>query len=227
MRVLLYETVLEYIKARIADGTYAPGQRLPSVNALAQEVGVGVSTVREGIRVLESLGLLVVQQGRGVFVTADPRLAENPQETLAVAENATLLHLLETRKFVEPEIAGLAADRATPEEAAAIRQAVEEHAAGLLHAGDDFVQADLRFHRLLLAAAHNPVLARMVDAIDDLLVDGRRRTSHMPSTYDRSLHFHYLIADAVAAHDARQARSLMLEHILDLARDVELHLSTG
>ena len=226
-RVLLYETALEYIKSRIVDGSYAPGQQLPSVSALAAEVGVGISTVREAIRILESLGLLRVLQGRGVFVTALPRLAENPLETLAVAENTILLGLLETRKLFEPEVAGLAAERATPEEIAAIRQAVEEHEAQIKRSGGGFIASDLRFHQLLLAAAHNPVLTRMVQSIDELLVDGRRRTAHMPSTYGKSLHYHWLIADAVAERDSRRARTLMLEHILDLTSEVQRHLAAA
>jgi DNA-binding FadR family transcriptional regulator len=226
-RVLLYETALEYIKSRIVDGSYAPGQQLPSVSALAAEVGVGISTVREAIRILESLGLLSVAQGRGVFVTALPRLAENPQESLAVAENTILLSLLETRKLFEPEIAGLAAERATPEEIAAIRQAVAEHEHQIKRSGGGFIAADLRFHQLLLVAAHNPVLARMVQSIDELLVDGRRRTAHMPNTYGKSLHYHWLIADAVAEGDPRRARTLMLEHILDLISEAQRHLAAA
>jgi GntR family transcriptional regulator, transcriptional repressor for pyruvate dehydrogenase complex len=223
-RVLLYETALEYIKSRIVDGTYAPGQQLSSVSALAAEVGVGISTVREAIRILESLGLLSVVQGRGIFVIADPGLAEDPLATLAVAENMNLLGLLETRKLFEPEVAGLAAERATPEEIATIRQAVQEHEYQMKRSSEAFIASDLRFHRLLLAAAHNPVLARMVQSIDGLLVDGRRRTAHMPTTYDKSLHYHWLIADAVAERDSRRARTLMLEHILDLTSEALRYL---
>ena len=75
------------------------------------------------------------------------------------------------------------------------------------------------------SAAHNPVLTRMVQSIDELLVDGRRRTAHMPSTYGKSLHYHWLIADAVAERDSRRARTLMLEHILDLTGEVQRHLA--
>jgi DNA-binding GntR family transcriptional regulator len=67
----------------------------------------------------------------------------------------------------------------------------------------------------------------MVQSIDGLLVDGRRRTAHMPSTYGKSLHYHWLIADAVAERDSRRARTLMLEHILDLTSEVQRHLATA
>ena len=67
----------------------------------------------------------------------------------------------------------------------------------------------------------------MVQSIDGLLVDGRRRTAHMPSTYGKSLHYHWLIADAVAERDSRRARTLMLEHILDLTSEVQRHLAAA
>ncbi len=65
---LLYEKVLEYIKLKIADGTYSPGDRLPPVTTLAEELGVAVSTVREGMRALAMLGLISVKQGHGTFI---------------------------------------------------------------------------------------------------------------------------------------------------------------
>jgi GntR family transcriptional repressor for pyruvate dehydrogenase complex len=77
-KTLLYEKVLEHIKSRIIAGTYGPGDRLPPVTALAQELGVGVSTVREGMRALVSLGLVKVQQGQGTFITEYARLSEDP-----------------------------------------------------------------------------------------------------------------------------------------------------
>lgn len=217
---LLYETVLDYVKSRITDGTYLPGQRLPSVVALAQEVGVGTSTVREGLRVLESLGLIRIQHGRGVFVSEDMRLRENPAQMLALTEDESLLHIMEVRRIFEPEAAALAAERATAEQVRAIMEAAEEQERQIRQPGGDPIPADLGFHNLLVEAAHNPVLSRMVSSIGELLLDGRRHTTRIPSTYEKSIHYHYLIGHAVEVKDIRQARSLMLEHMTDLTNDV-------
>ncbi|MCX6028350.1 MAG: FCD domain-containing protein [Chloroflexi bacterium] len=223
-RALLYETVLDYVKSRITDGTYPPSQRLPSVVALAEEVGVGTSTVREGLRVLESLGLIRIQHGRGVFVSEDTRLRENPAQALALTEDASLLHIMEVRRIFEPEAAALAAERATPEQVRAIMEAAEEQERQIRQPGGDPVPADFGFHNLLVEAAHNPVLSRMVSSVGELLLDGRRRTTRIPITYAKSIHYHYLVGHAVEVKDVRQARSLMLEHITDLTNDVLNHL---
>jgi len=219
-RILLYETVVDTVKSRIADGTYQPGQRLPSLTELADEIGVGVSTVREGIRVLANLGLVRVHQGQGMFVTEDARLAENPLEALALVEDASLVAILEARKIFEPEIAALAAERATPEQVQSILGAAREQERQVRRGGDS-IPSDFGFHRLLVDAAHNPVLSRMVLSIDELLLDSRRRTAHVSSTFEKAVHYHHLIGRAVEQKDSRQARALMLEHILDVIKDME------
>jgi len=219
-RTLLYETVLHFVKTAIADGTYAPGERLPSVTALAAQLGVGVSTVREGIRVLESLGLVRVRHGRGTYVSDDPRLIENPLETFSLLEDSSLLSLLEARKILEPEIAALAAERAKPKEAEAIMQTVIEMRRQSESPGGNPLPADMEFHRLVLKAAKNVVLGRMMQAVDQFLLDSRRRTLRIEGSEVKAASFHYLIARAIKRRDADRARALMLEHILDVNEDV-------
>jgi GntR family transcriptional repressor for pyruvate dehydrogenase complex len=220
---LLYDNVIEYVKERITDGTYAPSQRLPSVSELAQEVGVGVSTAREGIRVLGNLGLVRVHQGQGMFVTEDARLQKDPLETLALIEDSSLLSILEVRKIFEPEAAALAAERATDEQIQNLKQAAVEQERQVRRSGDA-IQSEFGFHRLLVDAAHNPVLFKMMHSIDDLLLDSRRRTLRIIVNQDHSVHYHYLISHAIQSRDAEQARVLMLQHILDVMNHVKRYL---
>ena len=67
-RSLIYETVLEYIKGQLLTENIKPGERLPTVAALADKLGVGQASVREAYRVLETMGILEVRQGRGTTV---------------------------------------------------------------------------------------------------------------------------------------------------------------
>jgi DNA-binding FadR family transcriptional regulator len=222
-RTLLYEVVVDFVKSRIADGTYLPGQRLPSVSDLADEIEVGVSTIREGIRVLANLGLVRVHQGQGMFITEDARLAEDPQEALALAEDAFLLAVLEVRKIFEPEIAALAAERVTPGQLRAILQAAAEQERQARRSGDP-IPSEFGFHRLLLDAAQNPVLTKMMRSVEDELLDVRRRTTHMFQSPEHSVHYHYLIAHALETRDPDQARVLMSQHILNLTNAVKIYL---
>jgi GntR family transcriptional repressor for pyruvate dehydrogenase complex len=222
-RILLYENVIEYVKERIADGTYAPSQRLPSVSELAKEVGVGVSTAREGIRVLGNLGLVRVHQGQGMFVTEDARLQKDPLETLALIEDSSLLSVLEVRRIFEPEAAALAAQRATNEQIQNIMKAADEQERQVRLSGDA-IQSEFSFHRLLVDAAHNPVLFKMMHSIDDLLLDSRRRTLRIIVNQDHSVHYHHLISYAIQSRDPEQARVLMMQHILDVMNHVKRYL---
>jgi GntR family transcriptional regulator, transcriptional repressor for pyruvate dehydrogenase complex len=224
--ILRYEVVIDYVKERITNGTYMPGQRLPSASDLAAEVGVGVSTVREGIRVLGNLGLVRVHQGQGMFVTEDARLAEAPAQTLALIEDASLLSILEVRRIFEPEVAALAAQRAAPEQVQMLLRAAAEQERQVQRVGDAILP-EFRFHRLLLDAADNPVLTQMLRSVDDLLLDSRRRTLRIIVTQEHSVHYHFLISHAIERRDAEQARVLMAQHILDVTNGVQHYLATA
>jgi GntR family transcriptional repressor for pyruvate dehydrogenase complex len=222
--ILLYEMVIEYVKERITNGTYVPGQRLPSVSELAAEVGVGVSTVREGIRVLGNLGLVRAHQGQGMFVTEDARLADAPAQTLALIEDSSLLSVLEVRRIFEPEVAALAAQRASEEQIQMLTKAAVEQERQVQRAGDAILP-EFRFHRLLLDAANNPVLTHMMRSVDELLLDSRRRSLRIIVNQEHSVRYHFLIAHAVERHDPEQARVLMMQHILDVTNNVRRYLT--
>src|SRR5258706_11472351 len=76
--VQVYTTVVEAIKARVAAGDWAVGQRLPSITQLAQVLGVGTGSVREAVKVLASLGIIRIEHGRGMFVASAQRAQVDP-----------------------------------------------------------------------------------------------------------------------------------------------------
>lgn len=73
----LYRAVTEALRTRIADGVYRPGERIPSVEALADEFSVSTITIRRAIRELALGGVLIGRQGRGVFVTPRRRIVRS------------------------------------------------------------------------------------------------------------------------------------------------------
>jgi DNA-binding GntR family transcriptional regulator len=81
----------------------------------------------------------------------------------------------------------------------------------------------VQFHRQIALAAQNPILARMMDGINDLLIEGRRLTTRQPESVGRSVRYHMLIAGAIADHNPPQARLLMLAHVND-AIDIAISL---
>jgi GntR family transcriptional repressor for pyruvate dehydrogenase complex len=211
-RTLVYASILEELRHRIQIGLLRPGDKLPSVKDLAKEFRVAQSSVREALRVLESMKVLRIEHGRGVFVNEDPGLLVDPWGQLDVLEKRSFAALLEARLILEPQLAALAATRASEEEVCAIQATVDEMAARV-KAGEDFLEADLAFHDKIALAAANPVLARMVGVVSDLLLDGRRITNNLPGMPERAVRYHSLIAGAIADRNPSQAQLLMFAHI--------------
>jgi GntR family transcriptional repressor for pyruvate dehydrogenase complex len=216
---LIYETVLEYIKADLLQGNLQPGDRLPTVASLAQQLNVGLASVREAYRVLENMGILEVTQGRGTFVSARLSQGTGVLEQFQLAEQQTLEHLLEARKLIEPAVADLAAERATEAEARAILNAATKMEE-LARADKDFIDPDVAFDELIFVAAHNPVLANLLSALNHLLLDSRRLSSRLPGATEKATHYHKLIAHAIMDGNADGARNLMYQHLADVESDL-------
>jgi len=216
--VQVYTSVAEEIKARIATGDWVVGQRLPSISQLAQTLGVGTGSVREAVKVLASLGIIRIEHGRGMFVASAQRAQLDPYEHFQDVGAGSVLALCEARRILEPELAAFAAERGTDADLQSIREqalAMEQ----LVAEGLDFSEPDLQFHRLIALSAHNPVLARMMDGVNDLLRESQKITREQTMTH-RAVRYHLLIADAICERNPLQARLLMLAHVNDAINSV-------
>ncbi|HWQ12143.1 MAG TPA: FCD domain-containing protein [Roseiflexaceae bacterium] len=206
--------VVAAIQRRLAQGEWQPGDRLPSIAQLAQELGVSTGSVREAARVLASRGILRIEHGRGMFVAATHEPPVNLYEYFQQVETGSLLELFEARRLLEPELAALAAERATEEEAQRIYDlaVMMEQSA---KAGEDFAGPDIQFHLAIAAAARNAVLAGVMVGLNDLIVAGRRLTVALPGMTPRAVRYHLLVAEAIRERNPLQARLLMLAHMND------------
>lgn len=218
-RMHVSTSIIEAIKRRIATGQWVPEQRLPSISQLAHEFGVGTGSVREAVKGLAALGLIRIEHGRGMFVAAAQYPQVTSQEHVQNIGASSILALCEARRILEPELAAFAAERGSAAEHHAIReQALEMER--LVAAGQNFFAPDIQFHRLIALAAHNSVLERMMDSINDLLRESRTITSVQPGMTPRAVRYHLLIADAICERNSLQARLLMLAHVNDAINSV-------
>jgi GntR family transcriptional repressor for pyruvate dehydrogenase complex len=223
-RKLTYEAVYDRIKAKIAKGEWKAGDRLPPIEQLSAEFKVGVSSVREAIRILGKQRILRVEQGRGTFVQSD--IGDLPGDRIDFLENATMMQLLEARLVLEPELSAFAAERASDEEIRAISRNARSMKRKV-EAGEDFLKEDIEFHDLIAQAARNEVLSHMLGRIADLLLDSRRRSMKWPGMDDKAAAFHLLIADAIARRNPPQARNLMKCHMEDMITAFQTTLQRG
>ncbi|WP_135553912.1 FadR/GntR family transcriptional regulator [Paenibacillus cymbidii] len=215
MKKMTYATALEQIRRKIETGEWKPGDRIPTLQQIAAELAVGVSSVREALRILENQRVVSIEHGRGMFVRNDPQLLEDQAGKLRELGGMSLLTLMEARAVLEPELAAFCAERASRELARELRR-LADLMAEQMDKGGDFFATDLRFHSLIAEGADNPVLANMLAAISDQLLESRRQTNTLPNMRTKSSNYHVLIAIAIEERNAEQARSLMRAHILDM-----------
>lgn len=211
---LTYETVYDEMKRKIETGVWKPGQQIPPLEQLSVELGVGTSSVREAVRILGKQRILRVEQGRGTYVENDVTGSDG-ERTLDFLEKATMLQLTEARLIIEPELAALAAEKATEAEAESLVRTAEtmRHK---VRKKQDFFKEDLLFHELIAKAAHNEVMYHMLERISDLLTDSRRRSMKWEGMDEKAASYHHLIAQAIAQRNPTQARTLMKSHMEDM-----------
>jgi len=219
MKKLAHEEALERMQERIRTGEWKPGERLPTMQRLASEFKIGLTAVREALRVLESRRIVSIEHGRGIYVGQDPSLLEDPVAGLRRMDTGSLLQLLEARLALEPELAAYCAERSTAAEARSIRE-LADRMEEQIRSGEDHFETDVRYHREIADGAANPLLAEMLSVVANLSAQGRRETDKLPLMREKAIGYHRLIAIAIQERQADQARILMKAHIQDMINAV-------
>lgn len=200
----LVDQALEQLRARINNGTWAVGQRLPTEPELAAQLNISRNTVREAMRVLAFAGLIEIRQGDGSYL----RGRVDPMDTVRVLSSCSIAQIRETRRILEVEAVGLAAKRRTDEDLQLLRQALEasaEHYHGEL---DTFIRCDLLFHQCLIDAAHNPALSELYRYTSNLVSSQLRQTLDIHPRRQSVFDLHGALLDAVEQQDSEQAMAL-------------------
>lgn len=212
----LSETVIRALQGLIRDGTFHPGDRLPTERELAERFGVSRAVVREAIACLKADGYVVTRQGAGAYVAARPELLSfklAPHDQPDVQE---LGHIFELRLSVESTAAELAALRRTPQDIEKIARPLAAMDRALAGQGNGS-EADNAFHRAIAAAAHNPYLERLVALIGHPFADSRRPTWSEASLAQAAQAEHRRLFQAIAAGDPDAAREAARAHLLSAA----------
>ena len=223
----LYEDIVQQFHSLIRRGVLQHGARLPSERSLAGQFKVSRSSVREAIRSLELQGLVVSRRGAGTFVST-----ENLDSVLTLIATTlssggeTLKDIFEVRHLLEPQIAAVAAQRASPEEIERLAEILEDQQEQISD-GHTGVDADTAFHFTLASATHNSALVKVVSAVEDILRRSRDHSLQELGRPQRSLASHRQILNMVEAHDTDGARQAMEYHLTSVepANSLNTHQS--
>jgi len=168
------DMVLAQIKDSLLRGEIRPGDKLPGVNELSAKLGVGISSVREAIKMLEILGAVECRQGEGTFVCSAVREgAANAFEIQFMLLPRTAEQLAQFREFYETAYTNMALDLASPEDLDKVRAAVEALEAKARDDPDAPMDAkdELAFHRAILYCARNPYVIKIGEVSLELFFD--------------------------------------------------------
>ncbi|MCV3739833.1 GntR family transcriptional regulator [Lentilactobacillus hilgardii] len=209
-KISVYQQTVDKLQKNIINGSWKPGQRLPTMKQLAKEVGVSITTMREALKSLENQNVISIEHGRGIYVRNDP----NSLNVAGVdkVKSLSLLSLLRARLLVEPEQAYLCAkngDRNITEELQNLSERMDKE----MRVGGDFLNVDLEFHQLVAEGANQPALRIMSSSLEKYQIESRERTNTLPNMRTKASLYHQLIATAVATNDADEAKELMKMHI--------------
>lgn len=207
------EDIIEQIKALVRSNQYRPSSRLPSERDLAEQLGVSRPSVREALRTLAIMGVLETQHGSGTRVSdSSANVLKAPFEFLMLLEQPTIFELYETRELIEVYLAGRAAERRTPDDLAAIECALADMRQGISDPAS-MTDPNVRFHQAVAAAAHNPVLERIMSCIHDGIRACIEATRPGVRDWIVSYEIHEQIFDAIRRQNPADARRAMTIHM--------------
>lgn len=214
------------LQRRILDGEFAQGETLPPQRELAESLGISRTSLREAISMLEALGLVRAQPGKGVFVTAGPQPAGRSLPDAALGQQSLSPRgLIEFRLSVEPAWTALAAQRADQAARDSLRQ-IQANMLAALQEGDLVMASewDLEFHHRLAELSGNLALLSIADQFRPQIAHSLRLPFGNTRKIWTPADEHQLILDALLAGDAGGAAQAMHDHLLSAARRAGVEL---
>ncbi|MEV7978511.1 FCD domain-containing protein [Streptomyces sp. NPDC086519] len=210
----LTDEAIDKIKAMIVAGELEPGSRLPKEEILAGQLGLSRNSLREAVRALTAMRILITRQGDGTYVSSlEPHLLlESLSFAADVSQGHTALQLLQVRRLLEPQATGLAAALLKPEDLDELRNILKR--SRTVATVEEFVAHDIAFHLRIVEAVGNPVLSMLLQVLSTRtqrvrIVRGSQ-TSHALNNAHQD---HEQILSALQSRDALLAVSAATVHI--------------
>jgi GntR family transcriptional repressor for pyruvate dehydrogenase complex len=208
-----YEDIVKQIRHLVEKGKLKRGDQLPTERELSETFKVSRATVREAIFSLETMKLVDRRQGDGTYVIASSEEAlVQPLAATLFHEKDDLIDIFFLRKILEPEVAQLASENATPEEVNELEEILMEQEREVVE-GKAPIEADSGFHQQMARMARNRVLERLLLALLDLLSKTRENYLQTEERKERSLQGHREILVAIKNGNSTGARQAMRRHL--------------
>jgi GntR family transcriptional repressor for pyruvate dehydrogenase complex len=210
----LTDQAIDRIKEMIVTGELQPGSRLPKEDDLAQQLGLSRNSLREAVRALTAMRILVTKQGDGTYVSSlEPQLL---LETLSFASDVshgrTALQLLRVRRLLEPQATALAVGHLSEGDLRQLREILDRCAG--TDTPEAFVALDIEFHSRIVGLCGNPVLSMLLQVVSTQTQRVRiLRGASVGRAIENAHRDHQAILSALSARDAQLAASAAAVHV--------------
>ncbi|MCH1627017.1 FadR family transcriptional regulator [Fredinandcohnia sp. SECRCQ15] len=202
----------------IRSGKLKPGDKLSSVEQLAENFQVGRSAIREALSALRAIGLVEMKQGEGTFIKGfEASQLTFPLSTAFLMNKEDVRNLLEVRKIIETGTAASAARNRQDPDIKAMGEVLEQmkQVNGDEELGEE---ADFNFHLALSKAAHNPLLSALLDHVSGMMIETMKETRRLwlfskQTTTEKLYEQHLNIFNAIVDQNEEEARQAMLFHL--------------
>jgi GntR family transcriptional repressor for pyruvate dehydrogenase complex len=217
----LAEEIADRIRRLILDGAFPADHSLPSERALAQRFGVSRGSIRDAIRVLETIGLLDSRHGQGTFTRElDVTRLVAPLASVLTYRHDLQAELMDVRRLLEPAVAHAAAARVTDDEITELDRIVAAQRRKR-RAGQSAIVEDTAFHAAIARATRNRVLVSIMETLNELLVESRKLALDQKGRPERSIKGHDAVLAALRRRDGNAAARAMRDHIDQIAAILE------
>ena len=211
------DQIIEMVKSALINGELTPGEQLPSEPELARQLGVGRSAVREALKVLQAIGVVVSIRGSGTFIVEEPseRLL-NPLSFAIMLGTNVSSELIELRVMIQIGYCELAASQATDEDWKAIdnaASAIESLAKDRDADYEKLAHLDLAFHYAILEATHNPLVQKIGRTVEELFFQSIRDTFKEPDNVQQAIKAHHIIITALRSQDIVNIRTAIVDSL--------------
>ncbi len=214
------QRIRDFVLAGAADGSLAPGAKLPTEREFAKRFGLPRNAIRRSLSQLEAEGYVTREVGRGTYLTTQE--AEDGSSAAGSMLNISPAEVMEARLRIEPAIAELIVTNATAADFARMESCLEkaEQAAGL----DEFELWDAALHQAMANASHNRFMVRMLE-----IVTAVRQQSEWGKLKDRIVtperrliyqQEHRTIVMALKDRDDARAKTAIVAHLQHARRNL-------
>ncbi|QYB00391.1 FadR family transcriptional regulator (plasmid) [Rhodococcus sp. USK10] len=209
------EMIAQRIVRMIQEQGMKPGDPLPIESDMYESFGVGRSTLREALRVLEQQGVIVIRPGRGggpAVGLPDSRHLASTLALLMQFSDTPFRSVLETREYMEPIAAALCAQNGDDRVVDGLRQSVDAMRANISDE-DAFLYENHRFHELIAEGAQNSLISYFLNSLDWIIDGARLGVVYSQASRKHVATIHDQICEAIEDGDSDRARDAMSEHM--------------